>query len=71
MPKPTVLEHDTITGEVTEREMTKKEIDQRLADAEAQAAAQTAEQAARQKAFDKLAALGLTIEDLSALGLSL
>ena len=67
-----ILEHNVETGEVIEREATAEELAQkaiddtqtaaRLAEAEAKAEAKAAAQA-------KLAALGLTVEDLTALGL--
>jgi hypothetical protein len=63
---------DCTTGEITERELNAKELTQQTIDeaivlnekteAEAKAAAKAAAQA-------KLAALGLTVEDLQALGL--
>ena len=70
--KPNTLIIDAITGEQTVRELTdaefaQYELDQdyaqaKLAEADAKATAKAAAQA-------KLAALGLTVEDLQALGL--
>ena len=71
---PTVIEVDCSTGVSTEREMTAQEI----ADMEARQAAFAAEQAAREaeaqakaeakaSAEAKLAALGLTAEEIAAL----
>jgi hypothetical protein len=72
MTKPTIRIHNTETNEVVDREMTLAEIAQWQADnaeiierqiqAEAKAEAKAAAQA-------KLAALGLTLSDLEALGL--
>lgn len=58
------------TGEEIEREMNAKELAQWEADkktSEAQAAEQAAKDATRQSALDKLAALGLTPEEISAI----
>jgi uncharacterized protein YqfA (UPF0365 family) len=62
--------HNLETGEEIEREMTKAEYDQYLADQaleqeKAQAIAE--KQAARQSALEKLAALGLTEAEIQAL----
>ena len=72
MSRPIKRIHDLQTGEVIDREMTVAEFAkyqaeqqlelQRQAEAEAKAQAKEAAQA-------KLAALGLTVEDLQALGL--
>jgi hypothetical protein len=72
MNKPMIRIHNTETDEIIDREMTNAEFAQykadqieakaKLAEAEAKVAAKTAAQA-------KLAALGLTVEDLTALGL--
>ena len=72
MTRPIIRIHDTATDEVVDREMTVAEFKQyeaeqlanelRQAEANAKATAKTAAQA-------KLAALGLTVEDLQALGL--
>ena len=67
-----VIEIDASTGEVIERDFTPEEIAQYNAD---QAVAEAAEQARlearakREAALDKLAALGLTRDDLTALSL--
>lgn len=73
---PDVTEIDTETGVVTERSFTAAEIAQRTADVQAaldaQAAADAATaaaQVAKDSAVAKLAALGLTVDDLAALGL--
>jgi hypothetical protein len=64
-----IQEHNCETGEINLRELTAKEI----ADREKLAAQQSAEKAeaakAKTAAQAKLAALGLTVEDLQALGL--
>jgi len=72
MAKPMIRIHNAETGEVIDREMTNQELTQWEADqakaaqdkleAEAKAEAKAAAQA-------KLAALGLTVSDLEALGL--
>lgn len=66
----TVLEYDGFTNETTIREMTQEELDQRKADA-AQSKKQQVEAdakiAARESALSKLAALGLTQEEIDAL----
>jgi hypothetical protein len=67
-----VIEIDALTNEVTERERTEKEIEQSAKDLlEKQALDLKAEQAesAKAAAVAKLSALGLTIDDLQALGL--
>jgi hypothetical protein len=71
MTKPIIKIHDTETGEIIEREMNAEEYDiyqlsigsRKLTTEEIQA--QTAKEAAQAK----LAALGLTADDLKALGL--
>jgi hypothetical protein len=71
MTKPIIKIHDTETGEIIEREMNAEEYDiyqlsigsRKLTTEEIQA--QTAKEAAQAK----LAALGLTTDDLKALGL--
>ncbi len=71
MTKPIIKIHNTETGEIIEREMNAEEYDiyqlsigsRKLTTEEIQA--QTAKEAAQAK----LAALGLTTEDLKALGL--
>jgi hypothetical protein len=72
MTKPLVRIHNTETDEVVDREMTaaeytqyqkdQKDWEKLLTEAETKAEAKAAAQA-------KLAALGLTVEDLTALGL--
>ncbi len=61
------LEHNVMTGEVVEIEMTASEIEQ--FEAEAQAGANRIAALPIQTAEEKLAALGLTADDLKALGL--
>jgi len=70
----TAIEVNCATGEVTERPLTAEEIAQREADAATFAAqkaeeeaAKAAEEAAKASAQAKLAALGLTAEEISAL----
>ena len=70
--KPTIRIHDLTTNEIIDREMTDQEYEQHLVqkaldDAEAQAATQAA--ANKASATAKLEALGLTADDLKALGL--
>jgi hypothetical protein len=72
MTKPMITLHDTQTNEVIYREMNNQEfaqykldqIQMKAIEAEAQAKAE-----AKTAAQAKLAALGLTVEDLTALGL--
>jgi len=73
MPKPIKVIHNVETGEIVEREMT----DDELAQWELDKAAALAEKkargdaiAAKQAAEAKLAVLGLTADDLKALGLA-
>jgi hypothetical protein len=72
MPKPTIRIHNTELDEVIDREMTDEEF-AKYQEAQAYFAAQKAENAARLSAKEaaqaKLAELGLTVEDLQALGL--
>lgn len=72
MSNPTIRIHDLATGEVIDREMTNAEFEeykaQQVIDAEAAQAIANA-QAAKEAAQAKLAALGLTVDDLKALGL--
>ena len=70
----TAIEVNCATGEVTERPLTAEEIAQREADAQAfearkaeEEAAKAAEEAAKASAQSKLAALGLTPEEIAAL----
>jgi hypothetical protein len=61
---------DAATGEVTERPLTADEIAQReldIAEAEARQAEAEAKVAARESALAKLAALGLTADEVAAL----
>jgi len=67
MPKPTAIEINCETGEVTERELTDKEIADREEAAKQAEADRLAREAKREAALAKLAALGLTPEDLAAL----
>jgi hypothetical protein len=74
MPNPTKLIVDCSTGVTTEVELTDAEVAQREADAAAYAAqkaeqdaADAAKAAAKASAEAKLAALGLTAEEISAL----
>ncbi len=74
MPNPTKLIVDCSTGISTEVELTDAEVAQREADAAAYAAQEaereavaTAKAAAKASAEAKLAALGLTAEEISAL----
>lgn len=71
-----ITEVNCETGEVIERELTTAEIAQRkidadnaLIEAQAKADALAAAEATKQAAEEKLAALGLTVDDLKALGL--
>jgi len=72
LTKPTIRIHNTELDEVIDREMTDDEF-AKYQEAQAYFAAQKAEVAAklaaREAAQAKLAALGLTVEDLQALGL--
>jgi len=74
MPNPTKLIVDCSTGVTTEVELTDEEVAQREADAAAFAeikaaeeAAEAAKAAAKASAEAKLAALGLTADEISAL----
>ena len=72
MTKPIIRIHNIETNEVIDREMNDIEFAQYEADQEASAILQTQLQAkadAKTAAQEKLAALGLTVEDLTALGL--
>ena len=67
-----IHEHDATTGEVIERDATPEELANAKASEAATKARQLAEtnaQAAAEAAKAKLAALGLTADDLKALGL--
>ena len=70
----TAIEVNCETGEVTERQLTAEELAQREADAAAYAAAEAdrvaaeeAAQAAKESAQSKLAALGLTADEITAI----
>jgi len=67
-----ILEHNVETGEVIKREATAEELAQKAID-KAEALALESEIMAKAQAKEaaqaKLAALGLTVEDLQALGL--
>jgi hypothetical protein len=72
MTKPLIRIHNAETDEIIDREMTDAEysawLDQKAIDDAKELEAQTA-QAAKEAAEAKLAALGLTADDLKALGL--
>jgi hypothetical protein len=72
MSKPTIRIHNAELDEVIDREMTDQEF-AKYQEAQAYFAAQKAEHvarlAAKEAAQAKLAELGLTVEDLTALGL--
>ena len=61
--------HNVETGEVIDIELTDAEIQQLQQDDELQAAKRAAELAKKNAAIAKLAALGLEVDDLKALGL--
>ena len=74
MTTPTAIEVNCATGEVTERPLTAEEIAQREADAATYAAQKAADDAAaaataeaKASAETKLAALGLTANEIAAL----
>lgn len=72
MSRPTVRIHDTAKDEVIDREMTDAEFaiyEAEQATQVAQVAAQAQADTAKAAAQAKLAALGLTTDDLKALGL--
>lgn len=72
MTNPMIKLHNAETGEILEREMNAEELAQWKADKAAnaeQAAAQAEAEAAKAAAQAKLAAFGLTENDLKALGL--
>lgn len=69
---PLITIHNAETGEIITREMNEKELAQLEADIEQgkkTKAREKAEQEAKMAALAKLQALGLTTDDLSALGL--
>jgi hypothetical protein len=72
MSRPIIRIHNVETGEIIDREMNNQELAQwekDLADIEATKAAKAAKAAAKAQAEAKLEALGLTPDDLKALGL--
>ena len=72
MSNPIIRIHDISTDTITDREMTAEEFAQYEADQVAEAArvlAKAEAEAAKAAAQAKLTALGLTVEDLQALGL--
>jgi hypothetical protein len=72
MTRPMIRIHNTATDEVVDREMTVAEFKQYEADQLAYELRQTEAEAkatAKAAAQAKLAAIGLTVEDLQALGL--
>ena len=72
MTKPLIRIHNIETNEVIDREMTNAEFAQYKkdqAESEARQQADEAKAQAKQTAQAKLATLGLTVEDLTALGL--
>jgi len=72
MTKPMIRIHDTATDQIVDREMTDIEFTQYQADQETALQRQTESELkaeAKAAAQAKLAALGLTVEDLQALGL--
>lgn len=64
-----IQEHNCKTGEITLRELTAKEIADREKIAAKEQTEKATQAAAKAAAQAKLAALGLTVEDLTALGL--
>lgn len=72
MSKPTIRIHNSETDEIIDREMTDAEFAKHKADKvedDAKAAEVDAKAQAKAAAQAKLTALGLTVEDLTALGL--
>jgi hypothetical protein len=72
MSNLTIIEHNVETGEIIQRDMTTAELKQAEKDKavyQAELAAIEARAEAKAAAQSKLAALGLTVEDLQALGL--
>jgi hypothetical protein len=67
MPENIITIFDAITGEVTERAMTSVEIAEKEAIAQADQERIAQREAARQSALAKLAALGLTEEEIASL----
>jgi len=72
MANPTIKIHNIEMDETIEREMTDAEVkahEEKLALYKVEADAATAKEAAKEAAKAKLEALGLTLDDLKALGL--
>jgi len=69
MTKPMTRLHNSDTGEIIDREMTNAEFAEYTKHNDFIAAMQAKEDAAKNAAEAKLAALGLTANDLKALGL--
>jgi cell division protein FtsL len=69
MTKPMIRIHDLTTDEVIDREMTDDEYAELQTQQADLAANETAQTLAKEAAEAKLAALGLTTDDLKALGL--
>ena len=70
MTMPTIRIHNVTTGEIVDREMNANEIKQReldAANAKIETDAIAAKEATRNSALAKLAALGLTPEEISAI----
>ena len=70
MSKPIIKIHNVATDEIVEREMNAEEYAQHLQlikDYEAQTAEAEAKATARASALDKLAALGLSADEIAAL----
>ena len=72
MPRPMIRIHDMETNEIVDREMNDQELEVYEAEKAAYVAAENAEKEtnkAKELAQAKLAGLGLTVDDLKALGL--
>ena len=69
MSNPMIRIHNTETDEIIDREMTDDEFAQYEANAAAEAERKSAIESAKSAAEAKLKALGLTADDLKALGL--
>jgi hypothetical protein len=65
--KITALEFDGLSGKVTERELNSEELGEREAEHLASEAKKEAQASAKASALAKLAALGLTEEEIAAL----
>jgi hypothetical protein len=66
---PMIRIHNSDTGEIVDREMTSDELTQYEAHNAVLAQLQSEAEAAKALAESKLSALGLTVDDLKALGL--